>query len=204
MNKFSLKTYIAVVVVIFTASNSLQAQWAQTGGPYGVNINSLALSGANLFVGTDVGVFLSTDNGASWTDVNAGLTNYYIKSFAISNTNLFAGTYWGGVWKRPLSEIITSVEELSTNLPKRFNLNQNYPNPFNPSTTILYQIKEEGFVRLKVYNLLGQEVAALVNEIKPAGEYSFRFDAANLTSGIYIYSLKVNDFVQNNKMTLLK
>jgi len=85
-----------------------------------------------------------------------------------------------------------------------YSLNQNYPNPFNPITTISYQIKEKGFVLLKVFNLLGQEIAELVNEIKNEGSYSVNFDASNLPSGVYIYSMRVNDFVQNSKMTLLK
>ena len=80
----------------------------------------------------------------------------------------------------------------------------NYPNPFNPTTNINYQIKEKGFVSLKVYDMLGREVANLVNENQEAGQYSVIFNAANLPSGVYIYSLRVNDFVQNNKMTLLK
>lgn len=85
-----------------------------------------------------------------------------------------------------------------------YNLSQNYPNPFNPVTTISYQIKEQGLVQLIVYDLLGSEVATIVNQTKSEGEYSVNFDASNLPSGVYIYSLRVNDFVQNNKMTLLK
>lgn len=85
-----------------------------------------------------------------------------------------------------------------------YELSQNYPNPFNPTTSINYQIKEKGFVSLKVYDMLGKEVADLVNETKDEGQYSVAFNAINLPSGVYIYSLRVNDFVQNNKMTLLK
>ncbi len=85
-----------------------------------------------------------------------------------------------------------------------YGLSQNYSNPFNPVTTISYQIKEQGLVQLIVYDLLGSEVATLVNQIKPEGEYSVNFDASNLPSGVYIYSLRANDFVQNSKMTLLK
>lgn len=97
----------------------------------------------------------------------------------------------------------TSVEN-EKNISNGFNLLQNYPNPFNPVTTISYQIKEQGLVQLKVYDLLGSEIAVLVNEEKSEGAYSVSFDASNLPSGVYIYSLRVNDFVQNNKMTLLK
>lgn len=80
----------------------------------------------------------------------------------------------------------------------------NYPNPFNPTTNIVYQIKEKGFVSLKVFDIIGREVSQLVNEPKEPGAYSVSFDASNLPSGVYIYSLRVNDFVQNKKMTLLK
>ncbi|MEP0860260.1 MAG: T9SS type A sorting domain-containing protein, partial [Ignavibacterium sp.] len=85
-----------------------------------------------------------------------------------------------------------------------YGLSQNFPNPFNPVTTISYQIKEQGLVQLRVYNLLGQEIVTLVNEVQSSGIYETLFDASNLPSGVYIYSLRVNDFVQNNKMTLLK
>ncbi len=90
------------------------------------------------------------------------------------------------------------------NIVYEYGLSQNYPNPFNPVTTVSYQIKEQGLVQLKVYNLLGQEIVTLVNEIQSSGRYESLFDASNLPSGVYIYSLRVNDFVQNNKMTLLK
>ena len=85
-----------------------------------------------------------------------------------------------------------------------YELNQNYPNPFNPSTKISYSIKENGFVSLKVFDMLGREIADLVNETKDAGEYTIEFSAKNLPSGIYIYSIRVNEFVQTGKMTLLK
>lgn len=98
---------------------------------------------------------------------------------------------------------LTSVGS-ENNIANGFNLLQNYPNPFNPVTTINYQIKEQGLVQLKVYNLLGQEIVTLVNEFQSSGIYETLFDASNLPSGVYIYSLRVNDFIQNNKMTLLK
>ncbi len=88
--------------------------------------------------------------------------------------------------------------------PTSYFLEQNYPNPFNPSTKINYGLKESGFVSLKVYNILGTEVATLVNEYKPAGNYKVDFDASQLASGVYIYSLKTNNFVQTRKMILEK
>jgi hypothetical protein len=87
---------------------------------------------------------------------------------------------------------------------KEFMLRQNYPNPFNPSTTIKYQVPELSFVTLKVYDVLGSEIITLVNEEKPVGIYEVEFDASQLTSGIYFYRLKANDFTQVKKMILLK
>ncbi|MBU1937958.1 T9SS type A sorting domain-containing protein [bacterium] len=89
-------------------------------------------------------------------------------------------------------------------LPTEYALGQNYPNPFNPTTTITYALKDAGFVTLKVYNLLGQEVANLVSQRMEIGSYSVNFDANNLPSGIYIYRLEVNDFSAQSKMVLLK
>jgi hypothetical protein len=85
-----------------------------------------------------------------------------------------------------------------------YSLEQNYPNPFNPSTKISYSIKEEGLATLKVYDVLGNEVATLVNENKPAGNYAADFNSSQLPTGIYIYKLQAGDFVSSKKMILLK
>jgi hypothetical protein len=87
---------------------------------------------------------------------------------------------------------------------KDFNLSQNYPNPFNPSTKISYSIKEEGFVTLKVYDVLGKEVITLVNKEQAAGNYEVTFDASKLSSGVYLYTIKAGSFVQTRKMLLMK
>jgi uncharacterized protein (TIGR02145 family) len=88
--------------------------------------------------------------------------------------------------------------------PKTTELFQNYPNPFNPSTTIEFNLQKTCNVSLKVYNTLGKEVAVLVNEIKSAGRYSVPFYASDLTSGVYFYKLKTDDYVKIGKMLLLK
>ncbi len=86
----------------------------------------------------------------------------------------------------------------------QYSLSQNYPNPFNPATTINYQLPKDGFVTLKIYDILGKEVASLVNEQRNQGRYSINFDASRLASGVYIYRLQVNDYVSSKKMLLLK
>lgn len=85
-----------------------------------------------------------------------------------------------------------------------FTLAQNYPNPFNPSTKINYSIPAEGLVTLKVFNILGQEVASLVNDFKTAGAHTISFDASKLSSGIYLYKIDSNGFTQTKKMMLIK
>ncbi len=89
-------------------------------------------------------------------------------------------------------------------LPNHYELYQNYPNPFNPATTIEYQIPEESFVKLKVYDIIGNEVATLVNEKKEPGDYTVSFNAKNIVSGVYIYTLKAGNFSETRKMILIK
>lgn len=88
--------------------------------------------------------------------------------------------------------------------PSSYSLQQNYPNPFNPKTMINYSIKKSGFVSLKVYDVLGNEVADLVNGNKSAGHYSVEFNASDLPSGIYFYTLVSGDFMDTRKLILLK
>ncbi len=102
---------------------------------------------------------------------------------------------------------VTSVEKNKKDinaLPEGFVLEQNYPNPFNPSTTINFSIPESGLVTLKVFNMLGQEVAELVNSFKSAGSYSASFDAANLPTGLYVYTIRVDNYTATKKMLLIK
>ena len=98
------------------------------------------------------------------------------------------------------SKIINSIIEP----PAQFSLSQNYPNPFNPSTIISFQIPERGQAKLKVFDALGNEVATVVDEIMEAGIHELEFNAAGLTSGVYIYTLISGEFSQSQKMLLLK
>ncbi len=224
--------------------------------------------------------------------VNSGLTNTAVLALAVSGSNLFAGTRGGGVWRRPLDEMIpveltsfaASVQEnkvvlnwatatetnnqgfeierklfgsnyekigyvtgfgTTTELksysfkdenitsgkysyrlkqidfdgtfeysnvievevdftPKEYTLYQNYPNPFNPSTTISFSIPEGSFVTLKIYDMLGREVAILISEELSSGTYSQQWNAVGLAGGIYFYSLQAGSFVETMKLVLLK
>jgi len=106
--------------------------------------------------------------------------------------------------KRTYTYIIAvGIEQLTDGI-KSYSLSNNYPNPFNPATIIKYQIPELSFITLKVYDVLGNEIATLINEEKPVGSYEVTFDASNLPSGVYFYRLKAGSFVATNKMLFLK
>ncbi|MCH7770810.1 MAG: T9SS type A sorting domain-containing protein [Bacteroidetes bacterium] len=99
---------------------------------------------------------------------------------------------------------VLPVEEENNLIVEEFKLFQNYPNPFNPSTRIQYAVSSRQFVSLKVYDVLGNEIAVLVNEEKPAGTYELEWDASRFPSGVYFYQLRSGSFVQTKKMILLK
>ena len=265
--------------------------WVQTPLPW-ANVHALAINiVGDIFAGTfqSGGAYRSTDNGNSWTAINSGLSSDAL-SFAINSDGyIFAGTYSSGVFRSVEStipvELISftasvnennvtlswttatetnnqgfevqrsnggefepiafvngngtttevqiysyidrnvkdgsysyrlkqvdfdgtfeylNVVEVNVAAPSVFALDQNYPNPFNPTTTINYYVPEVSFISLKVYDVLGNEIATLVNENKPAGNYKAEFNAAGIPSGIYFYRIQAGSFIDTKKMILLK
>jgi ligand-binding sensor domain-containing protein len=170
-------------------------------------VTSIFNIGSNIFVGSfGNGVWRSTNNGTSWSQINDGLASgaYYVMSLGADDQYLFAGTNGSCIWRRPLSQIVTDVIDHSNIQLTEFSLEQNYPNPFNPSTSIQYTIGSRQFVQLKVYDVLGNEVATLVDDYKPAGSYEIDFNASQLSSGLYMYKLKVGEITLTKKMILIK
>ena len=133
-------------------------------------------------------------------DINISVSSRFSGVFNLNFEIMSNGwTYWTD----KISQAITGIDEVM-HTPINYNLFQNYPNPFNPVTTIKYSIPQAAFVSLKVYDVLGREVVALVNGKKTAGNYQVSFDASNLSSGVYLYKIKAGSFVQTKKMVLLK
>ena len=129
-----------------------------------------------------------------WTDLKGKIDgNYFVSQQPF---NSFSEFTFG------LTEI-TDISEISYQV-KEYRLYQNYPNPFNPTTKIGFRIADFGFVSLKVYNVLGKEVATLLNEEKSPGIYEIKWEATNIVSGVYFYKIQTGDFVQVKKMVLLK
>ena len=130
-------------------------------------------------------------------------TTYGIQHMQFVNGSLgFSGGLAGTILKYSAP---TSVNPDNNIIPKNYNIAQNFPNPFNPSTIINYQVPQNTFVSLKVYNSLGQEVATMVNGLVSAGTHEVQFNASNLSSGVYYYVIRAGEnFVQSKKMMLLK
>jgi len=169
-----------------------------------LNINALVSVSGNLFAGTNEGVFLTSNGGVSWSAVNTGLTTSIIYSMGASATTLFVGTNVFGIWARPLSDmIVLSVHPPGAPEAGRFSLEQNYPNPFNPTTTIRYSLPHRAGVTLSVYNILGQQIARLVNENEEAGEHQVRFDATGIASGVYFYRLQSGPLSLTKKLVVI-
>jgi Secretion system C-terminal sorting domain len=164
----------------------------------------LALPQGGVLVGTDTtGICLFSDNGDSLGTRNDGLTDLHIHTLAMDAENIYVGTN-KGVWRRPVSELVVSVNPVASRLPQEFLLHQNYPNPLNPSTTIKYELPHSSWVSLTVFDILGREVSVLVNERREAGVHEVKFDGSNLASGAYFYRLQAGDFVQTKRLLLLK
>jgi hypothetical protein len=154
------------------------------------------------YVGTSGGVFRTFDYGDTWEDFNDGLTTLDVRALASPGPHqyLFAGTAGGGVF-RILYDV--SVES-EFSVPSECTLSQNFPNPFNPKSEIGIRIATAGHVSLKVHDLLGREIATLLNERLSPGTYTREFDATGLPSGVYFYTLRANDFVATRKMIYLR
>ncbi len=171
---------------------------------YALSFTSLpnGAGGTNLIAGSDSGVFISFNNGLNWSPFNKGF-KIPIFSLTVFGENLFAGVFYQGVFMRPLSDMTMGIGEPKSGIPEN-RLQQNFPNPFNNSTTINYEVKEQGVVTMKIIDLMGKEVANLVNEQKVKGEYSVEWNAAGLAGGIYFCRLQTGSFSETTKLIFQK
>jgi hypothetical protein len=163
------------------------------------------------------GTILKINNSGDliWRKSYGGLSEEYFNEILLLDNNEFfvvgttasfgAGEYDAWILKFSADTVSTSVEnDNSTQLPENFLVYQNYPNPFNPSSKISWQSPVGSWQTLKVYDVLGNEVATLVDEYKPAGKYEVEFNASTLTSGVYFYQLKTENYIETKKMILMK
>ena len=147
---------------------------------------------------TKLGLYKSANgNDNTWAELG-GVVNTSQNNVEMTGLDDFAYFTLGDV-DSPLP-----VEEENNTLPQNFALEQNYPNPFNPSTLIRYQVPENSFVTITIYDVLGKEISKLVNQQQAPGYYTASFEGSDLSSGFYIYTMKAGDFTASNKMILIK
>ncbi len=173
-------------------------------------------------------VQISTDGGITWVIISSRIintssgiwSNFFIPLAAYADYIVQIAFHFHSIndgggsidvssgWFIDDVKITPSLVGVESNLnsktPQSYQLSQNYPNPFNPSTIIQYAISIKQFVTLKIFDVLGKEVAILVNEEKPAGNYEVEFDGSGITSGVYFYKVQAGTFVETKKMIYLK
>ncbi|KAF0147516.1 MAG: 5'-nucleotidase [Ignavibacteria bacterium] len=155
----------------------------------------------NYFIDTEVFYAPNAGNVHARYKIKAVDINNNYSNFSAEVTERVEPT-----WKRQPSNLDSHElfqKEIVEETPKEYSVS-NYPNPFNPTTTINYQLPADGFVTIKVYDIVGKEISTLVNEHKVAGKYKINFDASSLPSGVYIYSISTRGYAQTKKMILTK
>jgi hypothetical protein len=183
--------------VCLTANKGISWSQVYTGLGSG-SVEALLAIGSDLFAAVrGNGVFRLDANAKIW--VNTGMPELNVFSLAVQNNYLFVGT-GTNVWQRPLSEILTGLNDLHQSSGNSV-LFQNYPNPFRSTTGIEYSLKSTGHVTLSVSNIQGQQIELLVNEVKSAGRYCILFESSCLPAGIYYCRLKVGNQIETVKMT---
>ena len=154
-------------------------------------------------VGNDGLILRSTNNGLTWITQETPTTTL-LKDVSFINENTGWAVGHGGVIIKTTSGGFVNIFNYSNKIPDGYELHQNFPNPFNPSTTIRFDIPKSSYTKIIVYNSLGRIVSELVNEKLVAGSYEVNWSPQSISSGIYFYKLKTDEFVNVKKMILLK
>ena len=190
---------------IYKTNDGITWDTVQTNAYYGHGfIFDIEFQNANevWVVGSHGTIAKSKDGGLTWEGIS---TNFSNALFRIEFVNDKLGYIFGeDNCLLKLDNTVDIKDDKNLSVPLNFNLGQNYPNPFNPTTIINYTLSENSFVIIKVYDILGNEISTLVNDTKPAGNYSLEFNKADLPSGIYLYSMRAKAYSRTRKMILLK
>jgi photosystem II stability/assembly factor-like uncharacterized protein len=187
-------------------TNNGGASWTAVTSPTTNPITGMSyISGTNFaWIGAASIPYKSTNNGTSWSSQTVYPISGTIGHLAFVDTSYGWGVTSNGEVIRYRPAGANAVGEDKSGKPQSFTLEQNYPNPFNPTTRVTFSIGTHGHTSLRVFDLLGREVAVLVNEVKQAGTYSISFNASALPSGVYFYKLTSGSFAQTKRMVLIK
>jgi hypothetical protein len=186
--------------VFLTTNNG--TSWTQVNsGLTTTKVRSLAMSGSNLFAGTDSGVFLSTDSGTSWTSVNSGLpANTKVQSLAVSGSTIVAGTGGGGVWRRPFSEMVGVINPKSQQgMFQQTSFKMLSPRHANRMVIIECSLPRPEKVTFTVCDVSGHDISSLGNKIFEAGLHQIPWDTRNVAAGFYVIRMNAgsNSCVKN-------
>lgn len=165
------------------------------------------LNPSDIYLGTDLGVYRTTNGGTSWEPWFDGMPYAMVLDVSVSvkDRRLRAATFGNGVYQRKLRpKQVAGVTLADASVPQQFQLEQNYPNPFNPTTAIRFQLTTQSLTRLVIHDAAGREVATLVNEVKAPGTYSVQWNAVALASGTYFATLQSGGQTRTRKMVLMK
>jgi len=216
----SIVTVLSINKILFT---TLSEGWALNFEPYkttngGMNwiytpiSNSIGMfdmyfvdSNTGYFCGFHGAIRKTTDAGTTWILDQANTPDNLKAVWFVSRDTGWVVGDQGNIFKTTTGGTPVGIVNNTSVIPNGFQLYQNYPNPFNPQTNISYFIPKSNFVKLKVFDILGKEVKVLINEFQQSGSYSVSFDGTNLSSGIYFYSLYVDEKnIDTKRMVLLK
>ena len=175
------------------------------------NNGATYISLARMYAGTSFTATLCMSTVSSTSSFTPTAGEWKSRAFAIpagtNKVHFYAKSAYGNnLYIDNICQLstITGVTPISMTIPDEYSLSQNYPNPFNPTTKINFALPKQGFVTLKIYDVLGREVRTLVNEVKSAGQYSVDFNASEFASGVYFYKLETNGFNDVKRMMLIK
>jgi len=168
------------------------------------NIMYLAVNGSNIYASlSSTDIFQSTNKGLTWTQRNDGLPVNNIGAIATHNSNLYAALNFGGIWRRQLSDFAGLSKQISTE-NNELVIYPNYPNPFSSQTTISFSTNKSEFIDVKIFDLLGKEIAHLYSGVLDAGNHSFQWNSANLTLGIYTCNVRATDGSNAEQLIIVK
>jgi len=205
-----MRNITIIIFLLLTAINYSQTTHDVTVQNFSFSPQSLTINVGDAVRWTNIsGTHNVLADDGSFTSGNpAPATWEYTFTFTAAGSNPYYCEPHGGPGGSGMSGVIVVQNPVGVDdeelLANQFELKQNYPNPFNPSTRINFSVPDASFIILKVYDILGNEVAVLVNEEKQAGNYQIDFDASELTGGVYFYQLTTNSFVDTKKMILMK
>jgi hypothetical protein len=197
--------FAGTYVGVYRSTNNGDSWIIDTVGMGSQSVRAICGSSTNVFVGTNGnGIFASNDNGDNWVNISNGLTDMSVFSLGTLEDTLYAGTLSSGVWKMAIADLVTSVETEMKQTPMQYFLSQNFPNPFNPTTSIEFNLPTKSFVSLKVFDILGREVATMVSGQLLAGNHVQQWNANGMPSGVYFYRLQAGSYTETKKLVLLK